>query len=221
MQERVLIAAVITVLAVVNVLAADEATADNTSKLKITEKIYSNIFVRKREEHKLAVQHLLSTEKYSKKYDLLKLSLKQIMEIIEKDGTVLRQNTFIAGSKFPTDTKVIESLARFIENTCLVAELILHLPDMSYRILKPIENWRDRLIEAQLFTRSFVNILDQKSLRLLYLLEQEIDENKRSRDYVNPYKQSAKKTEKKEKVKHKKVLKKGPQLSDGPHKIEL
>ncbi|XP_053690920.1 uncharacterized protein LOC128739460 [Sabethes cyaneus] len=211
----------IILLTLVNISTTEEVPADDKSKLKITEKIYSNIFIRKREDQKMAVKHLLSTEKYSKKFDLLKLSLKEILRIIEQDGAVLREHKLIAGSKFPTDTKLIEPLTRFLENTCFVAELILHLPDMSYRILKNIDGWRDKMIEAQTYTRSFVTVLDQKSLELLGLFEQEINERKRSYSYVNPYKENSQPTPKKEKATNKKKLKKGPQLSEVTHKTEL
>ncbi|XP_062562330.1 coiled-coil domain-containing protein 134-like [Armigeres subalbatus] len=195
----------------------NKGSVEGETVLQITEKIYSNIFVRKREEHKLLVKHLLATEDYSKRYELLKLALKEILKILQEDGAKLRQSAITAESVFPTDTVEMEALARYLENTCFFAELILHLPDISYRILKTLDNWRSLIIASLSYSRSFVNILDQKSLELLGLLEQEIDESKRSDTYVNPYRLTADtSTSTPKPPKKKSKLKKGPQLSGTP-----
>ncbi|XP_019542923.3 coiled-coil domain-containing protein 134 [Aedes albopictus] len=215
--------AVIAIIANVVDSSADTEGSSDGKSLQITEKIYSNIFVRKREEHKLLVKHLLATDDYSKRYELLKLALKEILKILQEDGDKLRQHSLTAESGFPKDTDQVEALARFLENTCFFGELILHLPDISYRILKTLDDWRKLAIESLLFTRTFVNILDQKSLELLGLLEQEIDESKRSDSYVNPYRtgEEASNSPKTKPTKKKKAnLKKGPKLSGAP-KTEL
>ncbi|XP_055610800.1 coiled-coil domain-containing protein 134-like [Uranotaenia lowii] len=204
--------------------AEETITTSDKTQLIMNEKIYSNIFVRKREEQKLVVKHLLSTEEYSKRYDLLSLALKEILRLTQEDGEKLRLANISSDVDFPKETELAEALARYLENSCFFGELILHLPDMSYRVLKTHDGWRDRVLEALHFTRSFVQILDQKSLELLGLLEQEIDESKRSDTYVNPYREkapekesnrAASKTSKMPKAK----LKKGPQLAGG--KTEL
>ncbi|XP_065076738.1 coiled-coil domain-containing protein 134-like [Ochlerotatus camptorhynchus] len=204
--------------------AVDQGSTDGKPSLQMTEKIYSNIFVRKREQHKLVVQRLMSTKDYSKIYDLLQLALKEILKILQEDGAKLLQNGITAETGFPKETESVETLGRYLENTCFFGELILHLPDISNRILKKYE-WQTLLIQALSYTRGFVNILDQKSLELLGLLEQEIDESKRTDSYVNPYrkKSSEKKPSKQETKptkKKKTSLKRGPQLSGAP-KTEL
>lgn len=204
-------------------VSGDEVASKNAeNKLIITDKIYSNLFVRKREEHKLVVKHLLSTEDYAKRFDLLKLALKEIIRVIQEDGENLRNNELAEGSAFPKNPELVDSLARYLENTCFFGELVLHIPDMSYRILKGVDGWRDLLIRALEYTRSFVNILDQKSLEMLGLLEQEIDEGKRTDSYVNPYRERANESSKSKETKKKKKanIKKGPQLSGGA-KTEL
>ncbi|XP_058454376.1 coiled-coil domain-containing protein 134-like [Malaya genurostris] len=201
-------------------ISADMPSEDVGKTLKITEKMYSNIFVRKREEQKQAVRRLVSAEDYSKKYDLLNIALTEILRIIAQDGAKLQENDIFNGTDFPKETQLIEAFSRYVENTCFFGELILHLPDMSYRILKATVGWRSQMIDALTYTRSFVNILDQKSLELLSLLEQEIDESKRSNDYVNPYRESKKQPTANSKKKKSKA-KKGPQLTSNIPKTEL
>ncbi|KAL1403354.1 hypothetical protein pipiens_005703 [Culex pipiens pipiens] len=210
------------VIGTVSVSGGEVASKNAENKLIITDKIYSNIFVRKREEHKLVVKHLLSTEDYAKRFDLLKLALKEIIRVIQEDGENLRNNDLAEGSALPKNPELVDSLARYLENTCFFGELVLHFPDMSYRILKGVDGWRDLLIRALEYTRSFVNILDQKSLEMLGLLEQEIDEGNRTDSYVNPYRERANESSKSKETKKKKKanIKKGPQLSGGA-KTEL
>uniref|UniRef100_A0A8D8FUS3 Coiled-coil domain-containing protein 134 n=1 Tax=Culex pipiens TaxID=7175 RepID=A0A8D8FUS3_CULPI len=207
---------------IVSVSGGEVSPKKAENKLIITDKIYSNIFVRKREEHKLVVKHLLSTEDYAKRFDLLKLALKEIIRVIQEDGENLRNNDLAEGSALPKNPELVDSLARYLENTCFFGELVLHFPDMSYRILKGVDGWRDLLIRALEYTRSFVNILDQKSLEMLGLLEQEIDESKRTDSYVNPYRERANESSKSKETKKKRKanIKKGPQLSGGA-KTEL
>ncbi|XP_058824319.1 coiled-coil domain-containing protein 134-like [Topomyia yanbarensis] len=202
------------------VSAENVSTAEVKESLQITGKMYSNMFVRKREEQKQVVKRLASTDEYSKKYDLLQLALTEIMRIIVEEGIKLRENNINNGSDFPKDTKLIEAFARFVENTCFFAELVLRLPDMSYRILKGINGWRYLVIDALNYSRSFETILDPKSQELLGLLEQELDESKRTESYVNPYREDKQHSAQRLKKKKPKA-KKGPQLTGYISKTEL
>uniref|UniRef100_A0A182UR61 Erk and jnk pathways n=1 Tax=Anopheles merus TaxID=30066 RepID=A0A182UR61_ANOME len=186
----------------------------------INEKVYANIFVRKREEHKLLVNHLQSIEDYSKRYKLMKLGIDEILRIIREEGGKLRGNQITAESEFPKLQELINALAQFLENTCLFGEMVLHFPDMSYRILKGVSEWRTLMTDALNYTKTFVKILDEKSIELLGLLNQEINEDQRTPEYVNPYREGAQQTElAKPKQKSKSKPKKGPSLS--PAKTEL
>ncbi|XP_050070979.1 coiled-coil domain-containing protein 134-like [Anopheles maculipalpis] len=186
----------------------------------INENVYSKIFVRKREEHKLLVNHLRSIEDYGKRYKLMKLGIDEIIRIIREEGGKLRGNKVTAESEFPKLQELINALAQFLENTCLFGEMVLHFPDMSYRILKNVSDWRTLMTDALNYTKAFVQILDEKSIEMLSLLNQEINEDQRTPEYVNPYRETAQPTEtKRDKTKKKSKPKKGPALS--PTKTEL
>uniref|UniRef100_A0A182T5G6 Uncharacterized protein n=1 Tax=Anopheles maculatus TaxID=74869 RepID=A0A182T5G6_9DIPT len=180
----------------------------------------SKIFVRKREEHKLLVNHLQSIEDYGKRYKLMKIGIDEVIRIIREEGGKLRGNKITAESEFPKLQELINALAQFLENTCLFGEMVLHFPDMSYRILKSVSDWRTLMTDALDYTKTFVQILDEKTIEMLSLLNQEINEDQRSPDYVNPYRETAQSTEtQKDKPKKKSKPKKGPSLS--PTKTEL
>uniref|UniRef100_A0A182VWV6 Uncharacterized protein n=1 Tax=Anopheles minimus TaxID=112268 RepID=A0A182VWV6_9DIPT len=180
----------------------------------------SKIFVRKREEHKLLVNHLQSIDDYGKRYKLMKIGIDEILRIIREEGGKLRGNKITSESEFPKLQELINALAQFLENTCLFGEIVLHFPDMSYRILKNVSDWRTLMTDALNYSKAFVHILDEKSIELLNLLNQEINEDQRTPAYVNPYRETASSTDTpKLKSKKKSKSKKGPSLSSG--KTEL
>ena len=73
------------------------------------------------------------------------------------------------------------------------------------------------------FVNEFPQIINEPTSKLMDLLKQEINEELREQDYFNPYYTlKVKDTNKNNKSKVKKKLKKGPQLSGGGSaKIEL
>uniref|UniRef100_A0A182NRM8 NR LBD domain-containing protein n=1 Tax=Anopheles dirus TaxID=7168 RepID=A0A182NRM8_9DIPT len=172
----------------------------------------SKIFARKREEHKLLINHLQSIEDYGKRYKLMKLGIDEIIRIIREEGGKLRGNKVTSESEFPKLPELINALAQFLENSCLFAEMVLHFPDMSYRILKNVSDWRALMTDALIYTKTFEQILDEKSIELLGLSNQEINEDQRTAEYVNPYREATQAT-KPTKKKSKSKPKKGPSLS--------
>lgn len=119
--------------------------------------------------------------------------------------------------KFPSqDARLLDALTITLENTCVFGELILHNPDMSYRILESQTNgpdWKELLNWCLKYTRQFNDrIIDAKSQELLWLTEQEINPEKRSNDFINPYRSRANNKDKTKKKKPVKKLPKGPQM---------
>lgn len=120
-------------------------------------------------------------------------------------------------NKFPPDdVRIFDAITVTLENTCLFGEIILHNPDVSYRVLDERQfgpEWKDIINWCIKYTRQFNDrIIDAKSQELLWLVEQEINPEKRSENFVNPYRaQSASKDPTKKKKKPKK-LERGPRL---------
>lgn len=122
-----------------------------------------------------------------------------------------------AADEFPTeDTQLVNAITLTLENACLFGEIVIHNPDISYRILESPKNkhksyWKDLINWSIEFTRYFNDrIIDAKSQELLSLVEQEINPELRTDNFINPYRNV---NSKPEKVKAKKVLKKGPQMT--------
>lgn len=122
--------------------------------------------------------------------------------------------------KFPTqNAHLLDTITVTLENTCLFGEIIIHNPDISYRVLESQRNgpaWKPLINWCIKYTRQFNDrIIDTNSQELLSLTEQEINPEKRSADFINPYRESndidSNKQSKKKKKKAKK-LPKGPKM---------
>ncbi|XP_055639178.1 coiled-coil domain-containing protein 134-like [Toxorhynchites rutilus septentrionalis] len=197
-------------------LALADEKPKNRDHLIITEKLYAKIFEQNRDQQKAYVANVLSTYDYSTRYSLLNRTYEEIIQILQEHGPKLRENNITAAMEFPKNHTVMELMALYIENTCFFGELILHMPKISYRILKTVTGWRELVLEALRYTRTFVNIVDSKSMELLDLTEQEIDISKRLPYFINPYRDhrtAGLRTKRRKKLK----LKKGPHLT----KLEL
>lgn len=121
--------------------------------------------------------------------------------------------------RFPAEDKLlVEAISVTLENTCLFGEMILHHPDMSYLILQRSRDgeWRHLINWCLKFARHFYGrIIDENAQILLSLMEQEINPEQRSPNFVNPYRKAKEPpgAEPKPTAKPKKKLKKGPQMS--------
>lgn len=129
--------------------------------------------------------------------------------------------------KFPVaDKRLADSIVVNLQNVCLFGEILLHTPDISYLVLdklrigdpaakKPRVEWKPLIEWCLKYAKYFYNrIVDTKSQELLFLLDQDLHPDRRTPDYINPYRGSINRdTLKQNKVKQKKKLKKGPQLA--------
>lgn len=165
--------------------------------------------MRRREEHRTLLDYLQRTEKYDKKFKLLEIGINQIVKILRETRKKLDREQFTISSGFPTSTSAIDAFTLIIENTCLIGDMVIQMPDMSETILSKDEQWKEILNWAVEFTLSVENVLDAKSEKMLALVDQEINIEKRTNNYINPYRSIV--TARK-RTKQKKKQTKGPQL---------
>lgn len=173
------------------------------------------MFVRRREEHKTLLDHFQRTEKYDRKYKLLEMGINQILTILRENKQKMFEEKYsVSIDGWPTTTTMIDALTLIVENTCLIGDMILHMPDMSEKILSKDKGWKEILNWAVKFTSSVQDVIDAKTAKMLSLVDQEINVERRTNDYINPYREKAQPPTDgtKKRTKEKKKLKKGPQL---------
>ena len=124
--------------------------------------------------------------------------------------------SYIPLNGFPKTETEIEALALILENVCLFGDLVLHMPEMSYKILAKHKSWKELInVELYFIQHFYKTIIDGKTQRMLSLLNQEINPEERSDNYINPYHTSDTNTEQPIKPKKKRKIRKGPQLGSG------
>lgn len=128
--------------------------------------------------------------------------------------------------KFPAkDRRLNDAIAVTLDNICLFGEIILHFPDISYRALESNYansddatnvQWRELVNWCLKYSKYFYErIIDAKGQQLLSLLDQEINPDRRTEDYVNPYRKSdaLEQSKREHKKKAPKKLHRGPRLN--------
>lgn len=148
---------------------------------------------------------------------MMEICFDKVLKVLDDNQKHISPSLSDPGGFPATNNSQFEALSSVLESTCLFADVILHLPEMSRKVLKRRPNWKKTIDWALEFSKSLDYITDEVTQKLLITLDYEINESKRPTNYRNPYyKQKIPETNK-DKKKTKKKLKKGPQMT----KVEL
>ncbi|EFN78806.1 Coiled-coil domain-containing protein 134 [Harpegnathos saltator] len=170
-------------------------------------------------------------DNYERLYKMIAVLAEKVMEVIESSRNVIEKAAFVpSNSSFPEDTNVKEALSSILENTALFGDIILHLPDISHRILRAQQSLNSTIHWSLNFVNQTRHLLDKSTIAMIHLVEQELNITERDPNYFNRYRFTAhsgeleddskttvmKKKKKKQSTKKDKC-KKGPRIA----KIEL
>ncbi|GLH00913.1 Coiled-coil domain-containing protein 134-like Protein [Gryllus bimaculatus] len=140
------------------------------------------------------------------------------LKVIQNSRVLLESSGYAAGiSSFPRDETVLDALANILENTALFADIMLHLPDISQKVLAANYEWQV-LFQWSISFANQTQLLDKQTVKLLHLANMELNATERDPDYENPYRKKEEKhqfqhEQKISSKKRKKVKKRGPRLS--------
>ncbi|XP_054263102.1 coiled-coil domain-containing protein 134-like [Macrosteles quadrilineatus] len=153
----------------------------------------------------------------SKQQKMVKTVTKTIFDVMLKSRAVLENSGYTPGvSEFPESESVKDALSLIIENTALIAEIVLRLPDVTEQVLRSNTDWSSILPWSLTFCKES-RLLDSSTSKLFNLVSQELNFTQRGPDYTNPYrkiKQQPKANAGIEPVKKKKTpLPRGPRLT--------
>lgn len=133
--------------------------------------------------------------------------------MLTENQQILLLEKYSPAAGFPKTDVTVDAMALMLENTCLFGDLVLHMPELSYKILKKHEHWLELMNKCLEFSQHFFKtVVDNNTQKMLSLLDQEINPDKRSDDYVNPYYENAVSSTTKDSKKLRKTFRKGPQL---------
>lgn len=156
---------------------------------------------------------MLAEEDYEKKYKMFSMAFENILQMLEVEQKSIATMKHVQDT-LPDTPKEFKAVVTVLEHICIMGEVVLHFPPIAYRVLDKLPGWRAKLEFAGEIVGHYRKIFDEKTLEMLHLFDQEINPEKRSEDYVNPYAEKEEESAKEKKKKKKKSLKKGPALQE-------
>ncbi|XP_018319865.1 coiled-coil domain-containing protein 134-like [Agrilus planipennis] len=189
---------------------------------QLPEEVYKTLFKQRRAEQLAAVKNLKKLSNIEKQHSMINLMAEKVFSIFEDCRAHIESSGYIPGiSEFPNDEKVRDCLSNILENTALFSEVVLRFPDVADVILKQNNKWDIQLQWTIAFCYQVEHLLDKSTMKLLNLVNQELNYTERDPNYLNPYRKTVSlkttnntNTSVKDKKKTKKVSKKGPKLAN-------
>uniref|UniRef100_A0A1B6FRC9 Coiled-coil domain-containing protein 134 n=1 Tax=Cuerna arida TaxID=1464854 RepID=A0A1B6FRC9_9HEMI len=183
------------------------------------EELFKQLFKLRRLEQLEAVKKMRALPE-GKQHKMIQTVTKTIFDVILKSREVLESSGFTPGvSDFPESETVRDALSLILENTALIGEMVLRLPEVVEPVLRSTSEWPVLLTWSLAFVNQ-TQLLDTSTTKLIYLVGQELNLTNRDPDYVNPYKYAkqkvnAKTDPEKEQIKKKKKteIPRGPRLT--------
>lgn len=236
-NRRVFVYAVALIVMVLAIIAHAQVENDGpiinepqkSGDFKSDKELFKKLFVQRRKEHIEAIQTLLKINNYERLYKMIMVLAEKVMEVIESSKSIIEKADFKPdNSSFPKEINVKDALSSILENTAFFGDIILHLPEITHRILKMQQKWNPTIHWSLNFTNQMRHLLNKSTITMIHLVKQELSITERDPNYSNPYKnrwarsgyehkkEYNENTVKKKPVKKEK-RKKGPQIA----KIEL
>lgn len=177
---------------------------------------YRQLFIERRTQHMPALQSLFESYELDKQHKMVAMLLEKMEEMLTQSKLFLNEQQFHAGSKFPTEQTMKDTLSLILENVAFVSDIALRLPDITHKILKKKKEWKSILQWAFQFVEG-TGFYDEQHQMLLHLASQELNFVERRADFVNPYSnlnsQDMFEMPIPPKKKEKKQIKRGPRVS--------
>ncbi|XP_023029833.2 coiled-coil domain-containing protein 134 [Leptinotarsa decemlineata] len=191
---------------------------DIKQESELAEQLYIKLFKRQRADQLDAIKNFKKINNYEKQYSLLMVMAEKIFSVIKESRAAIENSPFIPGvSNFPSDDKVRNALSTILENTALFSEITLRFPEIASSVLSKNNTWDTIFQWGIAFSYQMKFLLDNSTVRLLYLVSQELNHTDREPNYTNPYRKVPINNQqivgKKTTSKKKRTIKKGPKLS--------
>ncbi|XP_034193922.1 coiled-coil domain-containing protein 134 [Osmia lignaria lignaria] len=190
----------------------------NPSEIKIYEELFRKSFVHQRKEHTEAIKRLRNIDNYERLYKMITILGTKMIDIIEASKQLIESTDFNPDDRsLPKNVTIQSAISTTLENTALFADILLHFPHMTHRILKTQKEWNPVINWSLHFTNRTKHLLDAETLTVVHLAAQELNIIEREPGYVNPYWQSTgsqgEDEEKKKKKKSKKKAQRVPRIT--------
>jgi len=146
---------------------------------------FIKLFRVRRTEQLVAVKRVLG-QKYENQYKMVNIMGSKIFQTLEKNRAAIESSGYVIGTGLPENEDAREALVNILENTALIGEIILRLPDHTDQLMKKNNEWVTLTKWGITFSNS-TELLDSGTVTLLNLVAQELNLTERDPNYRNPY----------------------------------
>ncbi|XP_015523660.1 coiled-coil domain-containing protein 134 [Neodiprion lecontei] len=169
-------------------IGVGESTAGDSVQTDPNELLFKRLFARRREEHVEAVRGLRKMENYERQYKMIMVLAEKVFSVIQTSRDILESAEFEPGNTpFPEDANLRDALSNILENTALFGDIILHLPEISQRVLNTQPQWDTMMQWSWNFANQTRHLLDKSTNTMIHLVGQELNITTREPGYFNPY----------------------------------
>ena len=153
--------------------------------------LYRSVFKQKRLEQMMAVENIIKMNNYEKQYKIINMIFERLFKTVQDAKTDVTTGGYVPGEEFPPEQKQKEAIGKIVENTALLGDVVLRLPDISHKIFSKNKEWELLTLWSLSFTNS-TTIYDEVDSKLLNLMAQELKLIPRDPNYFNPFTEKAK-----------------------------
>lgn len=153
--------------------------------------LYRRIFKQKRLEQMMAVENIIKMNDYEKQYRIINMIFEKLFKTVQDAKNEITTSGYIPGEEFPAEQKQKEAIGHIVENTALLGDVVLRLPDIAHKIFSKNKEWELLTLWSLSFTNS-TTIYDEVDSKLLNLMAQELKLIPRDPNYFNPFTDEAK-----------------------------
>lgn len=156
---------------------------------------------------------MLNDADYEKRYKIFDMAFTNILKMLEVEQDFLTKIKHTENI-LPSNPHEFKAVTTVLENICVIGEIVLHFPEMSYKILEGFPRWREQVEFAKTIADQYLFVYEPSTVEMLNLFNQEINPDQRTDDFINPYAIPTEDNKPKKAKKDKKKKKKGPALQE-------
>ncbi|XP_047353294.1 coiled-coil domain-containing protein 134-like [Vespa velutina] len=215
-------------LMISTVAKRSEHTKEQTSKFKLPTKyhllksatfqlepngeLFKKSLLKNVQGYEEAIKILEDIDTYERRYKMIKQITMDAINIIE-DKTSMLENIMYNMNKgiVSNNDAIIESLFFILEQTSFFGKVVLNFPDITRKILKNQNKWKETIIWSLHFANKMQHLLDESIITIISSAIEELNNTRRKSESTN-YEKSNHLSNKKKFKKGMSKQKRGPKL---------
>ncbi|CAB4039954.1 Hypothetical predicted protein, partial [Paramuricea clavata] len=81
----------------------------------------------------MAVENIIKMNDYEKQYRIINMIFEKLFKTVQDAKNEITTSGYIPGEEFPAEQKQKEAIGHIVENTALLGDVVLRLPDIAHK----------------------------------------------------------------------------------------